>query len=116
MVEEPEAELGESHVHLSCAHTLINGYLPAEHLQRTWVAPIYAFFAPDVIVGHEDGCRYHEFKCAARPCKGQKGLLVKHYLDTADTKSTSNLRRHTKKCWGIEAVERADDADDADEV
>jgi hypothetical protein len=32
------------------------------------------------------------------------------YLDTADGKSTSNLHRHAKTCWGEEAVVGADAA------
>ncbi|RDX39469.1 hypothetical protein OH76DRAFT_1491119 [Lentinus brumalis] len=76
-----------------------------DRLQRTWTAPIYAFFSPDVIIGHdENGRRYHNFKCAAKACKGKKHE-VRRYLDTADAKSTSNLRKHTKKCWGEAAIE-----------
>ncbi|TFK80194.1 hypothetical protein K466DRAFT_446761, partial [Polyporus arcularius HHB13444] len=86
-------------------------------LQQTWTAPIYAFFSPDVTIGYNDvGRRYHAFRCNAKPCKGRQGSLVHRYLDTSDAKSTGNLRRHAKNCWGIETVERADDADDADEV
>jgi hypothetical protein len=33
---------------------------------------------------------------------------VRRFLDTADGKSTSNLRRHAKICWGEEAVAGAD--------
>jgi len=35
---------------------------------------------------------------------------VQRYLDTADGKSTCNLRRHVKVCWGEEAVAGADAA------
>jgi hypothetical protein len=35
---------------------------------------------------------------------------VRRYLDTADGKSTSNLRRHAKICWGEEAIAGADAA------
>jgi hypothetical protein len=35
---------------------------------------------------------------------------VRRYLDTSDWKSTSNLRRHAKICWGEDAVEGADAA------
>jgi hypothetical protein len=35
---------------------------------------------------------------------------VRRYLDTSDWKSTSNLRRHAKICWGVDAVEGADAA------
>ena len=33
---------------------------------------------------------------------------VRRYLDTSDGKSTSNLRRHAKLCWGEVAVLGAD--------
>jgi hypothetical protein len=33
---------------------------------------------------------------------------VRRYLDTADGKSTSNLRRHAKLCWGEDVVAGAD--------
>lgn len=35
---------------------------------------------------------------------------VRRYLDTTDGKSTGNLRRHAKICWGEEAVAAADAA------
>lgn len=34
--------------------------------------------------------------------------MVRRYLDTTDAKSTSNLRKHAKICWGEEAVAAAD--------
>jgi hypothetical protein len=36
------------------------------------------------------------------------GRMVRRYLDTGDAKSTSNLRKHAKICWGEEAVAAAD--------
>lgn len=36
------------------------------------------------------------------------GRIVRRYLDTGDAKSTSNLRKHAKICWGEEAVAAAD--------
>jgi len=34
--------------------------------------------------------------------------MVRHYLDTSDAKSTSNLHKHAKICWGEEEVTSAD--------
>ena len=31
------------------------------------------------------------------------------YLDTSDAKSTGNLRKHAKICWGVETVAAADE-------
>ncbi|RPD52240.1 hypothetical protein L226DRAFT_438013, partial [Lentinus tigrinus ALCF2SS1-7] len=36
--------------------------------------------------------------------------------DTKDAQSTGNLRKHARRCWGDDTIERADEADDADEV
>ena len=38
--------------------------------------------------------------------------MVRRYLDTSDAKSTSNLRKHAKICWGEEAVAAADQTRD----
>ena len=46
--------------------------------------------------------------CAAGRCRGKNGRDVRRYLDTADARSTSGLRRHAKNCWGGDAVEAAD--------
>ncbi|KAI0754551.1 hypothetical protein C8Q80DRAFT_1216523 [Daedaleopsis nitida] len=41
---------------------------------------------------------------------------LKRFLDPADKKSTGNLRKHARVCWGAEILETADKAADADEV
>ena len=38
--------------------------------------------------------------------------MVCRYLDTGDAKSTSNLCKHAKICWGEEVVAAADDTRD----
>jgi len=38
--------------------------------------------------------------------------MVHRYLDTGDAKSTSNLCKHAKICWGEEAVAAADNTRD----
>lgn len=40
--------------------------------------------------------------------------MVRRYLDTGDAKSTSNLRKHAKICWGEETVVAADQTRDID--
>ena len=35
--------------------------------------------------------------------------MVRRYLDTSDAKSTSNLHKHARVCWGVEAVAAADE-------
>ncbi|KAF8869378.1 hypothetical protein BD779DRAFT_1614497 [Infundibulicybe gibba] len=69
-----------------------------ERLTKDWNAPIYAFYYPILDIGYEKGCRYHKFRCGAKGCK--KGVC--RYLDKSDAKSTSNMRKHAKSCWGLE--------------
>jgi hypothetical protein len=38
--------------------------------------------------------------------------MVRRYLDTTDAKSTGNLRKHAKICWGEEVVAAADETRD----
>ncbi len=52
--------------------------------------------------------------CVAGRCKGKNGRDVRRFLDKGDRKSTSNLRKHAKTCWGSEAVEAADNTCDVD--
>ena len=35
--------------------------------------------------------------------------MVRRYLDTTDAKSTGNLRKHARICWGVETVAAADE-------
>ncbi|KAI0267627.1 hypothetical protein BGY98DRAFT_925528, partial [Russula aff. rugulosa BPL654] len=72
-------------------------------------APIYAFFKPDPLIVHVDGQCCHAFECLAKSCK-HKIRVVQRYLDKGDAKSTGNLRKHAKKCWGNEVVAAADKA------
>ena len=41
---------------------------------------------------------------------------MRRYLDKSDAKSTSNLRKHAKSCWGAETVEAADRTKDVSEA
>jgi len=36
------------------------------------------------------------------------GRIMRRYLDTGDAKSTSNLHKHMKICWGEDTVAAAD--------
>jgi hypothetical protein len=38
--------------------------------------------------------------------------MVRRYLDTTDAKSTSNLHKHAKICWGEDIVAAADETRD----
>lgn len=73
-------------------------------LKRSWAAPAYAFFDPEVQILHVNGRRVHEFRCSA--CKHK----VLRYLDNADKTSTANLRYHVKRCknWGPDVLTLAE--------
>lgn len=83
-----------------------------EKLQKEWTSPIYAFFESDPIITEIDGRRVHEFKCMARGCKQR----VRRYLDKKDARSTGNMRKHVRSCWGAAVLEAAGQAKDAQEV
>ena len=74
-------------------------------LRKEWESPIYAFYQPTVGIKEDRaGKRAHEFHC------GNKGCTTKitRWLDKGDSRSTSNLRKHTRKCWGDEILKAAD--------
>lgn len=78
-----------------------------------WNSPIYVFFKPTPTIECIKGRRVHVFECAATHCKGKgNGRIVCRYLDTGDAKSTGNLRKHAKLCWGEEVVAAADNTKD----
>jgi hypothetical protein len=80
-----------------------------ENLSKEWVSPIYVFFKPTPSIEYINGRRVHVFHCTAPNCKGKaNGRKVRRYLDTTDAKSTSNLRKHAKACWGEDPVAAAD--------
>jgi hypothetical protein len=87
---------------------------PADQLSKEWTSAIYAFFQPRPIVQVVNDRRCHEFICGAPHCKGKgaKGRNVHQFLDMGDVRSTSNLHKHAKMCWGAELVEQADGTKD----
>ena len=97
--ESSEAELSESPRFSS--EKRCNKQL--DQPRKDWNAPVYAFFEPVPQIGYENGRRYHSFKCTARGCKQR----ICQYLDKNDAKSTGNLRKHAKSCWGTKVVEAA---------
>ena len=79
-----------------------------------WVSPIYVFFHATPQIEYFNNRRAHVFECAAGRCKAKNGRDVRRFLDKSDKKSTSNLRKHAKVCWGDSAVEAADRTQDVD--
>lgn len=84
-----------------------------ERLSKEWNSPIYVFFKPTPSIEYIKGRRVHVFECSAKHCKGKgNGRMVRRYLDTSDAKSTGNLRKHARVCWGEETVAAADQTRD----
>ena len=81
---------------------------------KEWSSPIYVFFKQTPRIEYVEDRRAHVFVCAAGRCKGKNKRAVRRFLDKGDRKSTSNLRKHAKICWGSEAVEAADNTRDVD--
>ncbi|KAG1751474.1 uncharacterized protein EDB91DRAFT_1045322, partial [Suillus paluster] len=80
-----------------------------ERLKKGWNPPVYAFYEPTPSIEYSDGWYSHVFKCMVKSCKQQ----VQRYLDKGDTKSTSNMAKHVKCCWGAEAYEAVQEAKSA---
>ncbi len=78
-------------------------------LKKTWNSPIYGFFHAEPNIEVVTGRRCHQFICLADRCKGQghNRKTVRRYLDTSDAKSTSNLRKHAERCFGVEIVKKS---------
>lgn len=74
-----------------------------ERLMKDWTSPIYAFFEPTPGIEYHDDCHCHVFRCTAWGCKHH----VWQYLDKKDAKSTGNMRKHVKLCWGEAALQAA---------
>ncbi|KAG1722144.1 uncharacterized protein EDB91DRAFT_1064029, partial [Suillus paluster] len=83
-----------------------------EWLNKEWNSPVYAFFHPTPEITEFANCHVHEFKCQA---KGYK-VKVRRFLDKGDARSTGNMWKHVRLCWGEEVLKAADSAKDANEV
>ncbi|KAN0085982.1 hypothetical protein V8E55_007116, partial [Tylopilus felleus] len=81
-------------------------------LQKEWISLVYAFFEPMPRIVEIEGRRTHEFKCMACGCKA----TIRRFLDTKDARSTGNMRKHVRVCWGQEILDAADKAKDVSDV
>ena len=99
--ETAEDELGEG----SDCNQLSHSLCMKARLRREWQSNIYGFFKPDVVIKlDKTGKRGHEFHCLKGGCTSK----VVRWLDKGDSRSTSNLRRHAKRCLGEEVLAAAD--------
>ena len=66
------------------------------------------FFKPIPTVEYIKKHCVHVFEYAAVNCLGKgNGQFVCRYLDTGNAKSTRNLHKHAKICWGKQVVAAA---------
>lgn len=109
--EDDEAELG-TYTFFQCI--LCRTDFLEDRLMKKWTSPIYAFFKATPRIEHKKGRRMHVFECVSKTCrgKGANKCEVNRYMDTADSTSTSNLRKHAKLCWGDDTIAAADDTND----
>ncbi|KAG6809246.1 hypothetical protein H0H92_001041 [Tricholoma furcatifolium] len=85
--------------------------LELEKMQKGWCTSVYAFFKPDPeIMYDKSGRKSHVFACTAKGCCTK----VTRYLDTKDAQSTSNMRKHVRKCWGEDVLEATNSAKNKD--
>jgi hypothetical protein len=111
--ETDEEELGK-HLMGSEQPTMLISDM-AERLGKEWNRPVYAFFDAIPEIEYVDNRRCHAFRYGAKVCKN-KTRYVRRFLDKKDAKSTSNMRKHAKNCWGPDVIEAADEAKTADDV
>ena len=75
---------------------------------KDWGSPVYAFFGPVPEIEYIDGHRTHVFKCLAHGCS----RTIQRYLDKGDAKSTSNMWKHARSCYGEDIVNEIAEAKD----
>lgn len=83
-----------------------------ERLMKDWTSPVYAFSDPTPTIEMNGDRRAHVFKCMSKGCK----VKIRRFLDKKDARSTGNMRKHVKACWGEEILQTADQARNAEEV
>ena len=71
-------------------------------MKKQWRSPIYSFFKPDPTIEYIGGRHTHVFHCAANGC--QKG--VRCFLDKGNRRSTGNMCKHMKACWGEDVLQQ----------
>ncbi|KIM56044.1 hypothetical protein SCLCIDRAFT_133491, partial [Scleroderma citrinum Foug A] len=69
-------------------------------LKTQWNSPIYAFFKPNPTIEYVGGRRSHVFQCNAKCCTHG----MHWFLDKGDARSTGNMCKHVKRCWGKDVM------------
>ncbi|KAG1781437.1 hypothetical protein EV702DRAFT_962042 [Suillus placidus] len=83
-----------------------------ERLMKDWISPVYTFFNPKPHIVIIEGRRAQEFKCFGKSCKA----TICRYLDKKYARSTRNMWKHVRACWGEDVLMAADNAKDANKA
>lgn len=105
--ETPKEQLGMSYI---CVGAVTNKIVV--RLMKEWTSPIYAFYHPEPKIEVVRGRYSHVFRCQGKGCKAS----VRRFQDTGDARSTSNMHKHVKSCWGKAALDAAYSAANADDI
>ncbi|KAG1745709.1 hypothetical protein EDB19DRAFT_1578893, partial [Suillus lakei] len=70
---------------------------------------VYVFYEPIPSIEYIGRQCSHVFQCMGKGCEQH----IQRYLDKGDAKSTSNMAKHAKSCWGPEAYDAAQDTKSA---
>ncbi|KAG2040592.1 hypothetical protein BDR03DRAFT_857502 [Suillus americanus] len=91
---------------------MISVLIISERIMKDWISLVYAFFNPTPCIVTIEGRLAHEFMCLGKSCKA----TVRRYLNKKDARSTGNMRKHVRACWGKDILVAADNAKDANEA
>ncbi|KAG2055693.1 hypothetical protein BDR06DRAFT_970804 [Suillus hirtellus] len=107
--EASEDELGKSLIPVVALKSLIS---IVERIRKSWTSPVHTFFELTPSIKYTNGCHALVFKCISKGCKQR----VQRYLDKGDAKlkSTSNMVKHVRSCWGEAVYKAAQDAKTAE--
>jgi len=107
--ETAKEELGEG-PSLSSKYKLT--LVTTERLMKEWNSLIYAFFHPTPAIEIINGHHAHVFECMAKGCK----VCIRRFLNKKDARSTGNMQKHAKSCWGDDVLQACDEAKNVEEV
>ncbi|KAG2050833.1 hypothetical protein BDR06DRAFT_983824 [Suillus hirtellus] len=79
---------------------------------KDWVSPVYVFFYPKPCIVVISGQCTHKFKCCAKGCQS----TTQRFLNKKNIRSTGNMHKHVRVCWGEDVLAAADHAKDANEA
>ena len=97
--EDEEDDESELHMSMLLLVSYVADYFNGR-LTKEWMAPIYAFFLPTLVIKYIKGHCCHTFQCTAKSCQHN----VWRFLDKGDAKLIENKWKHVKKCQSAEII------------